>query len=96
MLADRLKLAIHRENNVIPTYGLTVGRKSPKFKPSEAITLAAIEIGRNDRQAFVRLQDSKEKDRAVFALDDEGRTEFRTLDGTGTVIRQMTLSAPEK
>jgi uncharacterized protein (TIGR03435 family) len=42
MLADRFKLAIHRENKVIPIYELTVGRKSPKFKPSEATTLAEI------------------------------------------------------
>ena len=38
MLADRFKLAIHRENKVIPIYELTVGRKSPKFKPSDAST----------------------------------------------------------
>jgi uncharacterized protein (TIGR03435 family) len=42
MLADRFKLAIHRENKVIPIYELTVGRKSPKFKPSEATALADI------------------------------------------------------
>jgi bla regulator protein BlaR1 len=40
MLADRFKLAIRRENKVIPIYELSVGRKSPKFKPSEATTLA--------------------------------------------------------
>jgi uncharacterized protein (TIGR03435 family) len=40
MLADRFKLAIRRENKVIPIYELSVGRKGPKFKPSEATTLA--------------------------------------------------------
>jgi uncharacterized protein (TIGR03435 family) len=39
MLADRFKFAAHRETKVIPIYELAVGRKSPKFKPSEAITL---------------------------------------------------------
>ena len=42
MLVDRFKLAIHRENNVIPIYELTVGWKNPEFKPSEAITPAEI------------------------------------------------------
>jgi uncharacterized protein (TIGR03435 family) len=38
MLADRFKLAIHRENKVVPIYELTVGRKKPKFKPSDVST----------------------------------------------------------
>jgi len=42
MLADRFKLAIHREKKVIPIYELMVGSKSPKFKRSEATTLAEI------------------------------------------------------
>jgi bla regulator protein blaR1 len=42
MLADRFKLTIHRENKEMPIYELTLGRKSPKFKPSEATTLAEI------------------------------------------------------
>jgi uncharacterized protein (TIGR03435 family) len=42
MLADRFKLAIHRENKELPIYELTVGRKSPKFKPSEATRLTEI------------------------------------------------------
>jgi uncharacterized protein (TIGR03435 family) len=42
MLADRFKLAIHHETKVIPIYELTAGRKRPKFKPSEATTLAEI------------------------------------------------------
>ena len=39
MLADRFKLSVHRENKEIPIYELTLGRKSPKFKPAEATTL---------------------------------------------------------
>ena len=42
MLADRFKLTIHRENKEMPIYELTLGKKSPKFKPSEATTLAEI------------------------------------------------------
>ena len=67
-----------------------------EYPPDVARDSNAIEIGTKGRQAFVRLQDTKEKDRAVFALDGDGRTEFRTVDGTGTVIRQMMLSTPER
>jgi uncharacterized protein (TIGR03435 family) len=42
MLADRFKLAVHRETKEVPIYELTLGRKSPKFKPSEATALADI------------------------------------------------------
>jgi uncharacterized protein (TIGR03435 family) len=42
MLADRFNLALHRETKEVPIYELTVGRKSPKFKPAEATALADI------------------------------------------------------
>jgi bla regulator protein blaR1 len=42
MLADRFKVAVHRETKEAPIYELTVGRKSPKFKPSEATAPADI------------------------------------------------------
>lgn len=67
-----------------------------EYPPDVARDSNAIEIWTKGRQAFVRLQDTKEKGRAVFALDGDGRTEFRTVDGTGTVIRQMMLSTPER
>lgn len=67
-----------------------------EYPPDVARDSNAIEIGTKGRQAFVRLQDMKEKDRAVFALDSDGQTKFRTLDGTGVVIRQMILSTPGK
>lgn len=36
LLADRFKLAIHRETREVPVYALTVGKGGPKLKPSEA------------------------------------------------------------
>ena len=42
MLADRFKLAVHRETKEVPVYELTVARNGPKFKPSEATALADI------------------------------------------------------
>ena len=42
MLADRFKLAIHRDTKEIPIYELALGKKSPKFKPAEATTLAEV------------------------------------------------------
>jgi uncharacterized protein (TIGR03435 family) len=44
MLSERLKLATHRETREIPVYDLMVGRKSPKFKPSEGATLEEIRM----------------------------------------------------
>ncbi len=67
-----------------------------EYPPDVARDSNAIEIGTKGKQAFVRMQDTKEKDRAVFTLKDDGRTEFKTLDGMGAPIRQMTLSAPER
>jgi bla regulator protein BlaR1 len=39
MLADRFKFVVHRETKEGPIYEMTVGRKSPEFRPSEATTL---------------------------------------------------------
>jgi bla regulator protein blaR1 len=35
LLADRLKLAVHRETRAIPTYALTIGAGGPKLKDSD-------------------------------------------------------------
>jgi uncharacterized protein (TIGR03435 family) len=42
MLADRFNLTLHRETKEVPIYELTLSKKSPKFKQSEAIALADI------------------------------------------------------
>jgi hypothetical protein len=44
----------------------------------------------------MRLLDTKEKDRAVLRLGDDGSTTFKTFDGKGEVIRDFTLSAFRK
>jgi bla regulator protein BlaR1 len=36
LLADRLKLTIHRDTKELPVYALVVGKNGPKFKESEA------------------------------------------------------------
>jgi len=35
MLADRFKLAVHRETKIVPVFEMTAGRKGPKFRSSE-------------------------------------------------------------
>ncbi|HEY2038031.1 MAG TPA: hypothetical protein VGG95_00065 [Edaphobacter sp.] len=67
-----------------------------EYPPDVARDSNAIEIGTKGKQAFVKLQDTKEKDRAVFSIDGDEHTRFRTLDGKGSTIRQMTLSTPER
>jgi hypothetical protein len=67
-----------------------------EYPPDIARDSNAIEIGTRGSQAFVKLKDTKEKDRAVFSMDGEGRTEFKTLDKTGVTIRQMALSTVER
>jgi uncharacterized protein (TIGR03435 family) len=53
MLADRFKLAVHRETRVVPIYEMTVGRTGPKFKPSEATALADIRLKHPDAFTLV-------------------------------------------
>jgi hypothetical protein len=67
-----------------------------EYPPDVARDSNAIEIGTKGQQAFVKFQDTKEKDRAVFTLDRDGHTDFKTLDGSGTVTQQVTFSNPHK
>jgi hypothetical protein len=66
-----------------------------EYPPDVARDSNAIEIGTKGRRAFVRLQDTEERDRAVFDLNGDGQTEFRTFDSSGAVTRQMTLSTTQ-
>lgn len=67
-----------------------------EYPPAVAPDSNAIEIGTRGKQAFFRLQDTKEKDRAVFALGVDGQAEFKALDGIGHVTRDLILSQPER
>ena len=66
-----------------------------EYPPDIARDSNAIEIGTMGGQAFVKLQDTEQRDRAVFAFED-GRTDFKTLDATGTVTRNVTFSGAAK
>jgi uncharacterized protein (TIGR03435 family) len=39
LLAERFKLAIHRDQKVMPAFGLMLGKSGPKLQPSEAALL---------------------------------------------------------
>jgi uncharacterized protein (TIGR03435 family) len=43
MLADRFKLAVHRETKVVPVYDLTAGHRGPKLTPYNGAALAEIQ-----------------------------------------------------
>jgi uncharacterized protein (TIGR03435 family) len=58
MLADRFKLAVHRETKEVSVYDLTVAKNfklGPNFKPSEAATLADIRQKHPDAANMVAL-----------------------------------------
>ena len=67
-----------------------------EYPPEVARDSNGIEIGTNGGNAFFRLLDTKEKERAVLQLAGSGTTSFKTLDENGKVIRSSTLSEPKK
>src|SRR4051794_3816200 len=67
-----------------------------EYPPDVARDSNGIEIGTNGGNAFFRLLDTKEKERAVLQLAGNGTTTFKTLDENGKVIRSTTLSEPKK
>lgn len=54
LLADRLKLAAHHEEKVMPYYLLTVAKGGPKFKESEEEGEPVIAPGPNNATAIIR------------------------------------------
>ncbi|HKO20466.1 MAG TPA: hypothetical protein VJU82_16440 [Acidobacteriaceae bacterium] len=64
-----------------------------EYPPNVAPDSDAIEIGTTGGKAFVKLEDTKQRDRAVFAFED-GRTDFKTLSAAGAVTRNLTFSGP--
>jgi len=67
-----------------------------EYPPEVARDSNGIEIGTNGGNAFFRLLDTKEKERAVLQLAGSGTTTLKTLDENGKVIRCTTLSEPKK
>jgi len=67
-----------------------------EYPPDVARDSNGIEIGTKGSNAFFRLLDTKEKERAVLQFAGSGTTTFKTLDENGTVIRNTTLSEPKK
>ena len=67
-----------------------------EYPPDVASDSNGIEIGTKGGSAFFCLLDAREKERAVLRYEEGRATTFRTLDGNGKVIRDLTLSAPEE
>jgi hypothetical protein len=67
-----------------------------EYAPNVARDSNGIEIGTKGSDAFFRLQDTNEKDRAVLQFGGNGTTTFKTLDGSGKVIRNIALSEPDQ
>ncbi len=77
LLADRFKLAIHRETRELPIYTLVVAKGGPKFKPSE--TDAGITSNSNRTHWHVTSKGSMRRF-AEFLTDQVGRP---VVDQTG-------------
>jgi hypothetical protein len=67
-----------------------------EYPPHVARDSNGIEVGTSGGNAFFRLLDTKEKERAVLQLAENGTTTFKTFDENGKLIRDATLSEPKK
>ncbi len=67
-----------------------------EYPPDVARDSNGIEIGTRGSQAFFRLLDTRERERALLQYSEGGATTFRTHDADGKVIRDLTLSEPGK
>jgi uncharacterized protein (TIGR03435 family) len=77
LLAERFKLALHRETKELPVYALTVAKGGPKFKPSD--TASGITSNSNRTQWHVTAKGSM----ASFAEFLTGEAGRPVLDKTG-------------
>lgn len=60
-----------------------------EYAPDVARDSNGIEIGTKGRSAFVRLVDTKEKDRSALRLGEDGSTTFKTFDNKGRTLRNF-------
>jgi hypothetical protein len=65
-----------------------------EYAPDIANDKTGVEIGTQGKQALFRFMDTKERDRAVFRLGDNGVPSFRVSDETGRSTRDLLQSAP--
>ncbi len=63
-----------------------------EYPPGIAADSNGIEMGTNGGKAFLRLLDTREKERAVLQYAEGGATTFKTRDADGKLIRDITLS----
>lgn len=65
-----------------------------EYAPQIASDKTGIEIGTKGPQAFFKLKDTTEKDRAILSLEADGHTHFNTLDSAGKVIQDRKWPQP--
>jgi hypothetical protein len=67
-----------------------------EYAPDVAKDSNGIEVGTHGNQAFFRLLDTRQRERALLEYSEGGPTTFKTRDPDGKVIRDLTLSEPDK
>jgi hypothetical protein len=60
-----------------------------EYPPEAAKDSNAIEIGTQGRKALFRLMDTKQRSRAVLALENDGASTFQTFDEAGRLSRDL-------
>jgi uncharacterized protein (TIGR03435 family) len=80
LLADRFKLAFHRQTQAVPGYAFTVGKNGPKLTPAEgggegSMTGAAL-VFEGHKMPLSRLADIVSSALKVPVLDETGLTGY--------------------